>query len=112
MATIKVDYEDGKLVLSDKGYTKLNHGNAPVHWEAREKVKKITKIIVKPSSPSSTDEFWKVAPHQNGSGFKGEIADIIAGDWTYDIHAIVKINGAEKEVWEDPRIQVMASIGD
>ena len=109
MATIKVDYNGTKLVLSDHGLTKAK-GNDPIHWQPGKDVKKIQAVTKKHDSPSSTDEFWADAPYENGVNFKGKIANIREGDWKYDITATVKTDDGHKDVTEDPRIQVEADV--
>lgn len=107
MASIKVSYENGNLTLSDHGVTDASRSEQII-WTVDGKVKKITNVVAKSTSPISTNNFWSESPHQTGVNFMGTINGTVEGAWDYDISADVNTDNGTENKTLDPRIQVLS----
>ncbi len=68
MATITVSYDGVQLTLSDNGHTNASHSEQ-IHWHPGSGVRSVTNVVMKPTSPVKTAEFWSDAPQSKWSEF-------------------------------------------
>jgi hypothetical protein len=107
MATITVSFDGSELILSDKGHTNASRSET-IHWHPGSGVFEVTKVFIKPDSPTSTVNFWADPPKPNGKNFKGTIKGNVEGVWKYNIECNIGTKQDPVLKLVDPIIQVLS----